>query len=90
MAIALLMLAVAASGCAVCENCQDYAPSAYGGICGDGMCGGGRVGSVIMPGSGMILSSEQTQAAPVNESEMPPLEPVPAVPPAETDILGPG
>jgi hypothetical protein len=85
MAVAPLMLAVAASGCAVCQSYQDYASPAYGGICGDGMCGGGRVGSVITPGGGGILGEETAHAAPVDESEMPPLEPVPA----EADSLGP-
>jgi hypothetical protein len=88
-AIALLMVALAATGCATCQSCQDYAPEAYGGICGEGTCGGGRVGSIIMPGDGVILSAAQPQAAPLGESEIPPLEPVPAAAPAERDTLGP-
>ena len=90
MAIAILSVAVVATGCATCQNCLDDAPPAYGGICGEGMCGGGRVGSVIVPGGGMILGNEQNQVVPVNESQMPPLEPIPAEPRAETGTLGPG
>ena len=67
-AAAMLILAVSASGCAVCQSYQDCAPPAYGGICGDGMCGGGRVGSVITPAGGMVLGSGESQAAPVDES----------------------
>ena len=76
-AATLLAALVVGSGCAMCDDCHDFDPPAFGGVCADGVCGA-RAGSIITPSDGMIIEGNVvTEDAQPEGSVLPPLEPVP-------------
>lgn len=66
-ALLLTCSALACSGCATCQNADDYAYPAYGGIWQRTDPTHGRVGSVFAPAGGPVGVPSETMTAPEQE-----------------------
>ncbi len=82
-ATALMPSLISGFGCAMCENCLDYDPPAYGGICEDASCGR-RAGSIIAANHGEAMTGGKFSQEEVIGSEGP--QPTAAEPPMPEDI----
>ncbi|MEQ8784687.1 MAG: hypothetical protein RIC55_00235 [Pirellulaceae bacterium] len=56
-ALLLAVGGVAVSGCATCQNCDDYSYPAFGGVWQRSDPTHGRVGSAFAPAGGVVESS---------------------------------